>query len=456
MTGGGAGTASGSGIFCAVEAPPPSGGVGCRVEAGGGDGVSDVAGGGGAVGGGVIAHDLEAETGGGAGDGGVFNEVGEEADGGERAGGDAGDVVASDEDGDNGRRVAEKREVVSGEGVAEGVRGAEKGGAAAFAFGRADQAEGGERGGDLGWREGAAERGGRGEVAQEVGECGIAGGDEAAVGREGFGETADDEVDPAEEILGAEAAGAVRAQAAEVVSDVDEQGGVEFAAEGDEAGEVGRVGVHREQSLGDDEDGVGAIAGADCGEFQSGVVEIEVTMKVKMARRGGGALVQAVVGELIDDDVIGVTDERANRAVAGGPAGGAENGGGEAEVLGERGFEFGGKFDGAGEDGRAAAVRSETLKGVDDGVVDVRMRGEVEVILGGEVQAGGDGAIGEAQRGGRGGRTQEFFGKGETAETDALVQPGGEGGSAGGEGGTARGKEIAKAAGEGGRGEGRR
>ena len=63
--------------------------------------------------------------------------------------------------------------------------------------------------------------------------------------------------------LQADMAATVLAEAAEIMRHVDHQGRVILVAEFGERGDVRRVGFHREQALGHDEDAVRRVLGAD-------------------------------------------------------------------------------------------------------------------------------------------------------------------------------------------------
>jgi hypothetical protein len=168
-------------------------------------------------------------------------------------------------------------------------------------------------------------------------------------------------------------AAAVFAHGAEVVGDVDHQLGAELAADVEEFGQVRSVGVHGEDALGDDEDGVLGVGGADAGEVAADGVVVEVAEELHGGSAGGGALAQRVVGELVEEDVVAAVHQRADGAEARGPTGGEER-----YVVGVQGFgeprlqrlaDGVGVPKGGGARGDRAVVAQGLVGGVEDGGV---------------------------------------------------------------------------------------
>src|SRR6185312_16642556 len=118
----------------------------------------------------------------------------------------------------------------------------------------------------------------------------------------------------------------VVAETAEIVCHVDHQRGPELAAKVLQCSDVGSIRIHREQTLGDHQNRVLAVMRADPRQVPARRIEVEMAVAMDVARRRGGALLQAGMGKRVDDDVVARADETLDHAEAGGPAGGIEHG----------------------------------------------------------------------------------------------------------------------------------
>ena len=76
--------------------------------------------------------------------------------------------------------------------------------------------------------------------------------------------------------------------ATEVMGNINHQGGLVFATQGLERGEVGSVGIHRKQPFGHDQDGIFAVACADPTEPASRRRGIKMAVEINVAGGGGG------------------------------------------------------------------------------------------------------------------------------------------------------------------------
>ena len=140
--------------------------------------------------------------------------------------------------------------------------------------------------------------------------------------------------------------------------------------------------------------------GANALEVPARRVEIEVTVQVHVGRRRVRAFLQAGVRQPIEDDVIGRPHQALDHAVAGGPAGRIENGVVDTEELGNRPLEPQRIFGISGQGGRTGAVHPVFLDHRLGDLLDLRIGGETEIILGGKVQAGKSDATVVARRAG--------------------------------------------------------
>ena len=209
----------------------------------------------------------------------------------------------------------------------------------------------------------------RGAVVFEI-LCGRPGldGDETAIGGERLGEAADDDVDVVEHVLQAEMAEAVVADAAEIVGAIDEQLRVVLVAGGAQRPDIGRVGVHREQALGDDQDAVVVIVSADLLQAPLERVDVEMAVVVDVLRRGPGAFLQAGMRQHVHHHMVVGAHEPLDGRKSGRPARRIEHDLATVEELGDDPLELERVLGIAEQRGRAGAVHAVFLDGLDGGV----------------------------------------------------------------------------------------
>ncbi|MGC0335899.1 hypothetical protein RKD20_000933 [Streptomyces sp. SLBN-8D4] len=110
---------------------------------------------------------------------------------------------------------------------------------------------------------------------------------------------------------------ATRAHGAEVVGHVDHQLGTELPAEIEEFGQLRGVGVHGEDALGDDEDGVLGVGCPNSGEVAADGIVVEVAEELDRGSACCGALTQRVMGEPVQEDVVPAVHQRPVRTRCG-------------------------------------------------------------------------------------------------------------------------------------------
>jgi len=81
------------------------------------------------------------------------------------------------------------------------------------------------------------------------------------------------------------------------------------------------VGVDGEQAVGDDEDAVAGVVVADPAQVVAHRLDAQVVVADDVPGRRAGPLLQAGVGEPVDEDVVLLADQAGDRAEPGGPAG---------------------------------------------------------------------------------------------------------------------------------------
>lgn len=91
---------------------------------------------------------------------------------------------------------------------------------------------------------------------------------------------------------------------AEVVGAVDQQVGVVLLGHSLVVDEVGRVRVHGEESLGHDEDGVVGVGLPGFPEHPLHFVLVQVFEALDLFGGGDGAFLEAVVADVVHDDVV--------------------------------------------------------------------------------------------------------------------------------------------------------
>lgn len=193
------------------------------------------------------------------------------------------------------------------------------------------------------------------------------------------------------------------------------------------------VGVHGEDALGDDEDGVLGVGGADAGEVAADGVVVEVAEELDRGSAGGGALAQGVVGEPVEEDVVAAVHQGADGAEARGPAGREQCDVVGVEGLGESGLQGLADRVGAAQGGGARGKRAVVAQGLVGGVEDGGVAGEGEVVLAAEVGAVGD-ESGVGDGGGAGGEGRVVSAEvGPQVGLFAVALPGEVGVVAGGE-----------------------
>ena len=112
----------------------------------------------------------------------------------------------------------------------------------------------------------------------------------------------------------------VLAETAEIMSDIDQQGRVVFAAEVLHGSKIRRVRIHREQTFGHDHDRVFGVLGAHRAQPATAMIQIEVAELIDVLRRGVRTFLQACMREAIHHDVVGRADQTLDGAKAGRPA----------------------------------------------------------------------------------------------------------------------------------------
>ena len=177
------------------------------------------------------------------------------------------------------------------------------------------------------------------------------------------------------------------AEIAEIVRDVDEQRGAELPAGRVQRLQVRRVGIHREQALGDDQDRVLAIFLADVRQPAADGGDLEMAVEVDVLRRRRRAVLQAGMGESVDHDVVGGAHEAADSAGAGRVAGRIEQHVLHLEKLAKLALQRQRVRGVAHEGGRACAVDAIARDRLLRRLHHARMRGEAEIVLRAEVVA---------------------------------------------------------------------
>ena len=90
--------------------------------------------------------------------------------------------------------------------------------------------------------------------------------------------------------------------------------------------DIGRVRIHREQTLGDDQDRIRLVARADAVEVPPNRVNVQVAVEMDIARCRGRAILKARMRETIDDDMVVAPHQPLYDAVSRGPARRIEDG----------------------------------------------------------------------------------------------------------------------------------
>ena len=193
----------------------------------------------------------------------VFHQIDEHAALRDPARGQAGEAIVAEGHEHDRRRCAVARDPLCGKAIAQGVDAGQQARAQLVALRRADDADGLRDDGRLHRRQRVREHVRIAVVLGELLHGRRARGEKPAVGRKALGKASHHQVDLAEQALRRQHAAAARSQGAEVVRHVDQQRRAELAAGGLEGGKIGRLGVHREQPLGDDHDAVARILGAN-------------------------------------------------------------------------------------------------------------------------------------------------------------------------------------------------
>ena len=147
--------------------------------------------------------------------------------------------------------------------------------------------------------------------------------------------TVDDDVRRAREARRVRRAPAAVAEHAETVRVVDEQGGAELPAGGGESGQRGRVAVHREDRVGDD-DGRSVVRA----ERLAHGVGVGVRDDLGGAAGEPAAVDERGVVARVGDDEGAVRGERGDGGEVGRVAGGEDERGLEAAEVGQLAFEF--------------------------------------------------------------------------------------------------------------------
>ena len=192
-------------------------------------------------------------------------------------------------------------------------------------------------------------------------------GDEPAIRGETFRKAADDNIDLAEYSLESELTRSAWAGAAEIVGHINDESCAKFPADRHEAREIGRIRVHRKQTFGDQQNTILRIPCANGREFDARVVEIEVPEIMKKPSRGRRAFLEAIVRELVDDNMVGFPNQPPHRTVSGRPTRGAEHHVRRLEMVRESRLEFVGEINSPSQDGSAATVHAVMIDRVDGG-----------------------------------------------------------------------------------------
>jgi hypothetical protein len=183
------------------------------------------------------------------------------------------------------------------------------------------------------------------------------------------------------------------AEAAEIVGDVHAQDRVEFVRELLECDDVRRVGIHREQALGEDENPVLRILGADALQLVASALDRIVAEIVDVARRRLRAFLQAGMRQGVHHDMVGRTHQPLDDPEACGPAGRKERDVLHVQEFGDRLFEGERQGRVADERRRACAVDAEFLDRRNRDIADRGMGGQAQIILGSEIDAFEQGAF---------------------------------------------------------------
>ena len=222
---------------------------------------------------------------------------------------------------------------------------------------------------------------GREAIAQVLDHLGRTG-DEAAAGGEALREGAHPQVDlvlEPEELAGAGAAGAEHADGVRLV---DHQPGAVAPAELDDRRQVAEVALHREDAV-DDHQHAAAVAG----RALEHLLELRHLVVAEGAQLGARELAavedRGVVGGVADHRVAGAED-RADAADVGLVAGGEDDRLLGLHPLGELALELEVKRGGAVEQPRAGEPGAVGLERVAGGLLDPRVAGQAEVVVGAE------------------------------------------------------------------------
>ena len=170
---------------------------------------------------------------------------------------------------------------------------------------------------------------------------------------------------------------------AEGVGLVHQQHAVVFLLQLDDARQVGDVAVHAEQAFGDD---AGALVlAAVFLEHLLQSVAVVVLVGVAVGAGKAGALHQGVVGKAVIEDGVAVAEEEAQGGDVGGVAAHIGDAVLDAVEVGQGAFELAVGRTFAAHQAAGAGGAAEDPGGLGDGLGDLGVGIEVQIIVGGEV-----------------------------------------------------------------------
>ena len=140
--------------------------------------------------------------------------------------------------------------------------------------------------------------------------------------------------------------------------------------------DVGRVGVHREQALGDDQDAVGGVLGADLLQPAAERVHVEMAVIVDVLRGCARTFLQAGVSQHVHHDVIVGAHEALHGGKAGRPAGRIEHDLAAVQEVRDHPLELERMLGVAEQRGRAGAVHAVFLDRARGGALHLGVGGE--------------------------------------------------------------------------------
>ncbi len=155
-----------------------------------------------------------------------------------------------------------------------------------------------------------------------------------------------------------------------------------FSAKSARATKWGKVAVHAEERIGDDQ------AAAKTGVLAEQIGEmigVAVAIDERVGARQAAAVDQAGVVLLVGEDRVAAIGERGDRARVGGEAGGEQKRGLGSLELGQAFFEPCVPGGAAGDEGTCAGAPAVFVDGTACGVCEPQVGGETEVVVGAEV-----------------------------------------------------------------------